>query len=222
MEHVHQGLTHHGIQGDDDQHGHQAPQAAAAHGYALFLVHSLNGRVLALGIVGIAALDLLHPGLKAGHLHHALLGFGRHGQHHQLHDDGEQDQRDTIVVGKLIQPAHQIAEGDLDDISKGEQEHGLSSLFFEVIASWDGVIKVPMVKRVAFGDPLDRQPAAADCPVAAYRLIGIGRAGGAEPAPGRKCGGNVLLIKSDQAQQCSFHGCSPASRRIPALAARFR
>ena len=90
MEHIHNGLTDHGVQGQQQQHGHKAPQAAAAHGHALFLVQLLDGLVLAVGVVGIAALDVLHSGGQAGHLHHALLGLGGNGQQNQLHQQTQQ------------------------------------------------------------------------------------------------------------------------------------
>ena len=131
VEHIHNGLTHHGVQGQDHQHGQQAPQAAAAHGDALFFIKGLDGGILTLGIIGVAALDLLHLGLQPGHFHHAFLGLGRHGQQHQLHHDGKNDQGKAIAAGELIQPVQQVAEGHLNDIGNGERkEHGLSSLFF--------------------------------------------------------------------------------------------
>ena len=120
MEHIHNGLPDYGIQRDQQQHGHKAPQAAAAHGYALFLVQLLDGLVLAVGVVGIAALDVLHSGGQAGHLHHALLGLCGNGQQNQLHQNCEQDQSHTVAVGQPVQQLHQVAEGHLDDIGNVE------------------------------------------------------------------------------------------------------
>ena len=120
MEHIHNGLTDHGVQGQQQQHGHKAPQAAAAHGDALLLVKLLDGLVLPGGIVGIPALDVLGQGGQTGHLHHALLGLSGNGQQHQLHDNGEQHQGEAVVTGDPVQGLHQIAEGHLDDVREVE------------------------------------------------------------------------------------------------------
>ena len=120
VEHVDNGLTHHGVQRDQQQHGHKAPQAAAAHGYALFSVELLHGLVLPVGIIGIAALNVLHSGGQAGHFHHALFGLGSDGQQHQLHQNGEQNQGHTVVTGDPIQKLHQVAKGNLNDIRNVE------------------------------------------------------------------------------------------------------
>ena len=120
MEHVHDGLPDYGIQRDQQQHGHEAPQAAAAHGDALFLIQLLNGLVLPVGVVGVAALDVLHSGGQTGHLHHALLGLGGNGQQHQLHQNSEEDQSHTIAVRQPVQQFHQVAEGHLNDVGNLE------------------------------------------------------------------------------------------------------
>ena len=67
---------------------------------------------------GVAALDLLHLGLETGHLHHALLALCGDGQQSHLDADGEEDHGDAVVIGDLVQPAHQPAEGDRDQIPK--------------------------------------------------------------------------------------------------------
>ena len=120
MEHVHNGLTDHRIQRDQQQHGHEAPQAAAAHGDALLLVELLDGLVLSGGVVCVPALDVLSQGGQTGHLHHALFGLGGDRQQHQLHDNGEQHQGEAVVAGDPVQSLHQVAEGHLDDVRKVE------------------------------------------------------------------------------------------------------
>ena len=104
------GLADNGKQGKQNQNGNEAPQAAAAHGNALGLLKLLDGLVLALGVVRILLLDGLHPGRQTGHLHHALLGLRVQGHQNQLHDDGEQDHGDAVVVGGFIQNRQQPPE----------------------------------------------------------------------------------------------------------------
>ena len=133
MEHVHQGLADNGVQGDQDQHGYKAPQAAAAHGNAFLLVQLLHGLALPCLVVRVLALDLLHLGGEPGHLHHALLGLGGDGQEHELHQHGKQDQGHAVAVCQLVQQLHQVTERHLDNVGKTKSEnHGLSSLFLEV------------------------------------------------------------------------------------------
>ena len=77
--------------------------AAAAHGNALGFLKLLDGLILTLGVIRVFLLDGLHLGRQTGHLHHALLGLRVQGQQDQLHDDGEQDHGDAVVVGRFIQ-----------------------------------------------------------------------------------------------------------------------
>ena len=77
-----------------------------------------DGLALLLLVVRIAALDLLDLGLDPGHLHHALLALGGDGQQSHLNADGEEDHGDAVVVGELVQLAHEPAEGDDDDVPK--------------------------------------------------------------------------------------------------------
>ena len=116
VEHVHNGLTHNGVQRQQQQHGNKAPQAAAAHGNPLFPIQVLHGLILAGGIIGITALNFLQLGRQPGHFHHALFGFRGNGQEHQLHNNGKQNQREAVVIGQPIQSLHQVAEGHLDDV----------------------------------------------------------------------------------------------------------
>ena len=97
------GLADNGEQGKQNQNRNEAPQAAAAHGNALGFLKFLNGLILTLGVVRVFLLDGLHLGRQTGHLHHALLGLRVQGQQDQLHDDGEQDHGDAVVVGRFIQ-----------------------------------------------------------------------------------------------------------------------
>ena len=120
MKHIDNGLPDNGVKGNQQQHGHEAPQAAAAHGNALFLIKLLQSLVLAVGVVGIAALDILHSGSQPGHLHHALFGLGGDGQQHQLHNHGKQNQGRAVVSGKPVKQFHQIAEGNLNHIGNVE------------------------------------------------------------------------------------------------------
>ena len=70
----------------------------------------LDSFPLLLRIVGVLFLCLLDQGLDTGHLHHALLALCGNGQKNQTHDHSEDDQRNTVVGGELIQKVQKIAE----------------------------------------------------------------------------------------------------------------
>lgn len=85
---VGQGLTDDGVQGNQNQHGDEAPQAAAGHGDTLLLIELLGQLLLLLGVVGVAALDILNLRGQTGHAHHALLGLGVDGGQNGLAPPG--------------------------------------------------------------------------------------------------------------------------------------
>ena len=128
-EDVGDGLANNGVQGNQNQHGDEAPQAAAGHGHARVLIQLLGQLLLLLGVVGIAALDVLHLRGQAGHAHHALFRLGVDGGQDDLHRQTEDDQSDTVVVGGVVQQSQQPAKGNGDDVAELECEnHWLSSL----------------------------------------------------------------------------------------------
>ena len=63
----------------------------------LFVIDLLLGL-----IVGVFTLDFLDPGLHPGHLHHALFALGSQRKQNKFQHDGEYDQRQTIVIKKLV------------------------------------------------------------------------------------------------------------------------
>ena len=105
------GLADDGKQGEENQQRDEAPQAAAAHGNPLFLVQLLHQFVLLQLVVGVASLNVLNPGGQTGHFHHALLGLGGDGQQNHLHQNGEQQHGNAVVLGGVVQDAQQPAEG---------------------------------------------------------------------------------------------------------------
>ena len=113
------GLTDHGKQRNQNQHGHQAPQAAAAaHGCAFFLLQLLDGLILLLLIICVFTLNFLNTGLKTGHLHHALFALCGDGQQNQLHDDRKEDHGHTIVTQQAVKLIQQPAEGNGDQVGE--------------------------------------------------------------------------------------------------------
>jgi hypothetical protein len=116
-QHVLNGITKHIVKGQQDQHGQQAPQAAATtHGCAFFLLQFLNGFILLLLIVGVFFLNRLDLGLQARHFHGAFFALCGHGQQNQLHDHGKKDDGKAVVSNGVIQEIQQLAKGDHHDI----------------------------------------------------------------------------------------------------------
>ena len=118
VHHVRDRLTDDVVKRQQDEERNERPQAAAAHGHALFLVHLLDGQLVFLLVVAVFGLKGLDLRRQAGHFEHALLALDRHRQQHQLDDQREQNQRQTVVVGEGIQPVEQIAERDTDEIGQ--------------------------------------------------------------------------------------------------------
>ena len=118
VHHVGDRLTDDVVKRKQNDQRNERPQAAAAHGYALFLVHLLDSQLVFLLIVAVFGLKGLDLRRQAGHFEHALLALDRHRQQHQLDDQREQNQRQTVVVGEGIQPVEQIAERDTDEIGQ--------------------------------------------------------------------------------------------------------
>ena len=116
MEHIGDGGTDDSKQGEQDQQGNKAPQAASAHGNALFFVQGLHGLVHFLLVAGVTVLDVLDLGGQPGHLHGGFLALGGNGMQDQLDQNGKDNQSKTVAVGKLIQPGQQVAEGNGDDV----------------------------------------------------------------------------------------------------------
>ena len=116
VHHVRDRLTDDVVKRQQDEERNERPQAAAAHGYALFLVHLLDGQLVFLLVVAVFGLKGLDLRRQAGHFEHALLALDRHRQQHQLDDQRKQDQRQTVAVGEGIQPVEQIAERDADQV----------------------------------------------------------------------------------------------------------
>ena len=112
-----QGLADYGVQGDQQQHGDKAPQAAAGHAHALILVKLLD-RLLILGLIaaGVLGLQLLQLGRQPGHFHGAFLALDAGRQQDHLQDNGENHQGHAIVGGQVVQPLQQIAKGHSDDV----------------------------------------------------------------------------------------------------------
>ena len=116
VHHVRDRLTDDVVKRQQDEERNERPQAAAAHGHALFLVHLLDGQLVFLLVVAVFGLKGLDLRRQTGHLEHTLLALDRHRQQHQLDDQREQNQRQTVVVGEGIQPVEQIAERDADQV----------------------------------------------------------------------------------------------------------
>ena len=217
------GLTDNGVQRNQNQHGNEAPQAATGHGHAFVLIQLLGQLILLLGVVGVAALNVLNLGGQTGHTHHALFRFGVDGGQNGLHRQSKDNQGNTIVVGCVVQKRQQPAKGNGDDVAEFEcKNHWLSSL--ENVGkqgSRNGVVDIPFVEGIAAQETLQGEKTALPCPVLANCLHGVGAAGRPKPAPCRKKRGNTALIKANERQQNDFHDNS-SSRRMPAFFASVR
>ena len=113
------GLADDVVEGDEDGHGDEAPQAAA-HGVDAFLFVELLHFLLELGLVfGVALLQLLHLTADAAHAHHALLGFHLEGQHDELDDQSKQDQSHTVGVRQVIEQTNQPGKGYANVVANG-------------------------------------------------------------------------------------------------------
>ena len=115
---VAQGGTDDVVQGDEDGERDEGPQAAG-HG-----VHTLAGvevghlLLLLFLVVGIPRLDILDLTLHAIHAQHALLALELEGQQHQLHHQGEQDQRHAVGARPGVEQAGQPRERYADVVSE--------------------------------------------------------------------------------------------------------
>ena len=118
VEHILDGLTDNGVQGNQNQQRQQAPQAATAQRNTGFLVKNLDSGILLYLVIGILSLNCLNLRGQAGHLHGALLALGGSRVQNELNQNGEQNQRHTIVGGQLIQPGQQVTEGYLNKVPK--------------------------------------------------------------------------------------------------------
>ena len=118
VHHVRDRLTDDVVKRQQDDERDERPQAAAAHRHALFLVHLLDGQLVFLLVVAVFGLEGFDLRRQTGHFKHALLALDRHRQQHQLDDQREQNQCQTVVVGEGIQPVEQIAERDTDEIGQ--------------------------------------------------------------------------------------------------------
>ena len=116
VHHVRDRLTDDVVKRQQDEERNERPQAAAAHGHAFFLVHLLDSHLVFLLVVAVFGLKGLDLRRQTGHLEHTLLALDRHRQQHQLDDQREQNQRQTVAVGEGIQPVEQIAERDADQV----------------------------------------------------------------------------------------------------------
>ena len=120
------GLADDVVEGDEDGHGDEAPQAAAHGVDAVLLIEPLLLLRHLLAVVGVALLDLLQ--LAGDHVHadHAALALHHEGQQHQLHHQGEEDESHAVGTGELIELSGQPGEGPADPVTKG-RKHRLSS-----------------------------------------------------------------------------------------------
>ena len=80
-----------------------------------------------MGIVLILFLQCLELGGEPGHFHGALFALGSGGKQDQLDKNGENDQRDTVVVGELIKKGHEPTKGDLHQVRQIKCENHLIS-----------------------------------------------------------------------------------------------
>ena len=127
VHHVRDGLTDDVVQRQQDDERDKRPQAAAAHRDALFLVQLLDSQLIFLLVVAVLRLERLDLRRQAGHFEHALLALHRHRQQHELDDEGEEDQRQAVVVREHVQPVEQIAERHADDVGQARGVFGLRS-----------------------------------------------------------------------------------------------
>ena len=168
-----QGGTDDIVQGDQDGERQEGPQAAG-HGVDAFLgVQVGHFLLLPLLVVGEAGLDILDLALHPVHAQHALLALHLEGQDHQLHHQGEQDQRHAVGTGQAVEHSRQPGERHTDIISD-LCKHCFSSVgrllvsrIWKIVgkhlkhsASWHGVIPPALVERMALEKPTERQPAA--------------------------------------------------------------
>ena len=130
VHHVRDGLTDDVVQRQQDDERDKRPQAAAAHRDALFLVQLLDSQLIFLLVVAVLRLERLDLRRQAGHFEHALLALHRHRQQHELDDEGEEDQRQAVVVREHVQPVEQIAERHADDVGQARGVFGLRSSGF--------------------------------------------------------------------------------------------
>lgn len=91
--------------------GQEGPQTAGHGVHALLGVEVGHLLLLALLIISVAGLDVLHLALHTVHAQHALLTLQLEGQDHQLHHQGEQDQRQAVGPGEGIEQAGQPGKG---------------------------------------------------------------------------------------------------------------
>ena len=115
---VAQGLTDDGVQGDKDGEGQEGPQTAGHGIHALPGIQVRHLRLLTLLVVGVAGLDLLDLALHTAHAQHTLFALELEGQDHQLHHQGEEDQRQAVRPGQRIKHTGQPGEGHTDVISE--------------------------------------------------------------------------------------------------------
>src|SRR5699024_9741017 len=84
-----------------------------------------------------------------------------------------------------------------------------------MLGNW--VVGTLVVEGIAPRQPLHGQPAALDRAVLLNRLQRVLRAGGGEPAPGRKKGRDTPLIKSDQLKKDALRHANPLPAGAPAF-----
>ena len=105
------------VQGDQDGEGQEGPQAAGHGVDALLGVQVGHLLLLPLLVVGVAGLDILDLALHPVHAQHALLALHLEGQDHQLHHQGEEDQRHAVGTGQAVEHSRQPCERHTDVIS---------------------------------------------------------------------------------------------------------
>ena len=109
--HLHQvgeRLTDDGVQGHQEGHGEEGPQAAAGGLHTLPLIELLQLDAVALPVPGILLLEHFLLIGQAVHGHHALPALQKDGEENQADDQTEENQRDRVAAGYVIKQQQQL------------------------------------------------------------------------------------------------------------------
>ncbi|MPM21083.1 hypothetical protein SDC9_67526 [bioreactor metagenome] len=113
------GLADNGVQRDEEEHGQHAPQAAAHGADPLLGIQLLRLLLLLCRVIGVFFLNLLHLSAHAVHADHALFALHLERQQHQLDDQREENQGQTIGAGHIVKQPQKGGKRDTDVISHG-------------------------------------------------------------------------------------------------------
>ena len=115
---VAQGGTDDIVQRDEDGEGQEGPQTAGHGVDTLAGVEVGDLLLLTLLVVGVLLLDLLHLAVHAAHAEHTFLALELEGKDHQLHQQGEEDQRHAVRPGPGIEQTGQPGKGNADVVAE--------------------------------------------------------------------------------------------------------